>query len=423
VVQAALAAEPPPRLATNRNLIRLEPRLLVVSCERIKADLWSELGVSGPWRGCVFVTIYPALTTNDTVTISSELVGGRWCYKVLMPEMLPLVRYLRATTQVVLLELANRALGLHGAEVPAWLSEGLTRYLLATREPDVLVPPYGESIKGRTLGATVIDRARQDPLRDAHQDLLARQALTFQELSWPTEGQLAGERGEHYGNSAHLFVVSLLRLPGGRASLREFLAALPQHYNWQFAFLKAFRAQFSRPGDVDKWWDLQVANFTGRSLTQAWPTEESWRKLEEAVRLPIQVRTGTNELPIHAQATLQNAIRDYDPEAQTYVLETKLKELELLRFRVAQGVAPMVDSYRQVIKDYLRDRDRLSFPMRLGKQAARRHAAKEALRQLDALETKRQALSPPATGLGTPPAAEIRPPKAQVPDQDKTRVF
>ena len=51
----------------------------------------------------------------------------------------------------------------------------------------------------------------------------------------------------------------LLRLPDGRACLQRMLAQLPQHYNWQFAFLEAFHARFERPLDVEKWWALSLA--------------------------------------------------------------------------------------------------------------------------------------------------------------------
>ena len=110
--------------------------------------------------------------------------------------------------------------------------------------------------------------------------------------SWPTAGQWDGEAGQIYGFSAQLFVHQLLRLPEGRACLCAMLAQLPQRYNWQLAFLDSFKAYFQRPLDIEKWWTLNLTHFTGRDLTQAWPVEESWQKLDEILLSDAQVRAG-----------------------------------------------------------------------------------------------------------------------------------
>ena len=104
--------------------------------------------------------------------------------------------------------------------------------------------------------------------------------MTFEELSWPTAANSTGAAGEFYGDSAQLFVDELLSLPDGRACLRAMVAELPR-YNWQFAFLHAFGAYFQRPLDVEKWWALQVVQFTGHDLGQTWPEEKagtSWTR-------------------------------------------------------------------------------------------------------------------------------------------------
>src|SRR5205807_476009 len=80
----------------------------------------------------------------------------------------------------------------------------------------------------------------------------------------------------------------------------------------QFAFLRAFQAHFQRPLDVEKWWTLQVLHFTGRDLTQTWPADESWKKFDEIIRSTVQIRVGTNELPLRAEISLQAIIREWD---------------------------------------------------------------------------------------------------------------
>ena len=89
-------------------------------------------------------------------------------------------------------------------------------------------------------------------------------------MSWPDEAQLSGADGGVYRASAQLFVNELLELKDGPAHLRAMLATLPEFYNWQTAFQSAFREDFPRPLDVEKWWALQVVNFVARDPGPAW---------------------------------------------------------------------------------------------------------------------------------------------------------
>ena len=183
--------------------------------------------------------------------------------------------------------------------------------------------------------------------------------MTFEALSWPTEQDLADDAGgQAYRGSAQLFVGELLRFPDGRACLQTMLARLPQHYNWQFAFLEAFHTHFERPLDVEKWWALSLAQAGGRRVAQAWPLAESWQKLDQAVHAAVQVRTRANELPLRAEISLQTMIREWDPIRQTQALNNTLRELGLLRLRIAQEYGGLVQDYRQAIEAYLQQRDR-----------------------------------------------------------------
>ncbi len=406
MVQGPASAEPDSILATNQSLIRLEPTLLAISAERIKQNLWRELETAQPWRGRVFVTLYPAGSAEDGAVITSERFKDGWQYHVLLPNVIERGRYVRAMTQVLLLELANRAAGPCSADIPTWLVEGLSRQLLTSKGTEIILPPpagagashsrliqtrAGPVLSGLAATAAIADSRWENPLNRAHKQLTSYPPLTFQELSWPTQGQLADEAGELYRSSAQLFVNSLLHLNGGRACLRAFLAELPQHYNWQFAFLHAFKDLFTGPLEIEKWWALQVADFTGYDMTQTWPADKSWQKLDETLRSGIQVRTGANELPLHAQATLQNIIRDWDRGPQTAALQTKLRELEAVQSRVSRDLALLVSDYRRVIASYLDNRDKTGLLLGLRKKAAQRRATAVALMQLDALDSQRLA--------------------------------
>jgi len=381
-------------VSTNRAFVRLEPATLAVSAERVKQALWEELEIQGDWRGKIHLSIRAARTTNDPVVLGSERLSDGWRYGLELPEVLDRPRYLRAMSQCLLLEIANRGMPARSAEIPAWLVEGLSRHLLAGREAELVVPAPQFGVAG-TLAALEVSARREDPLQGARQTLVSEPALDFQRLSWPSDEDLSGARGELYRASSQLFVAELQRLPGGRSRLRQMLAELPGFYNWQFAFLKAFEGVFARPLDVEKWWALQVAHFTGRNPAEAWGPAESWLKLDEVLGAPAQVRVGTNELPQHTRVTLQSTIRDWNRADQLPLLRTKLAQLESLRLRSSPDIAPLIGSYQQAVTQYLEKRARLEADLYSRNDLAKRRLASQTVNLLDELDARRNTLRPP----------------------------
>jgi hypothetical protein len=390
------AASPPAllSLATSQNFVQLEPTLVTVSCERIKQLLLRELGSTAPWRGTIYVVLYPARAASDTVTITSERFKSGWQYRVDLPDLVDRSRYVRAIVQVLLLEVANRTAQARPAEIPVWLIEGFGQLLLASSEVEIILPPPQATPSGLNVSRTQVATRKESLRQQAQKKLRGRPPLTFEGLSWPTEQELSGEAGEVYRGSAQLFVGELLRLPDGRACLQTMLAQLPQHYNWQFAFLGAFRAHFERPLDIEKWWSLALTQASGRDAAQTWPLEASWQKLDQAIRSGVQVRTGTHDLPLHAAASLQQVIREWDAGRQTEALNHTLRELGLLRLRIAQECVGLVQDYSQTIETYLKQRDRGAAGFLSSKRAAQRRAAAAAIQQLDALDARREAMRP-----------------------------
>jgi hypothetical protein len=387
-------------LSTNQDFIRLEPTLATVSCERIKQILLRELNVTTPWRGAIYLVLYPAAGAGDPITITSERFRNGWRYRVDLPSVVKRPRYVRAIVQVLLLELADRSGPIRGAEIPVWLVEGFSQLLLASSEVEIMLPPPRAAATGFNFSSTFQATRKPTLLQQANQKLGGRPPLTFEALSWPTEQDLADDVGsEAYRGSAQLFVGELLRLPDGRACLQTMLARLSQHYNWQFAFLEAFHAHFARPLDVEKWWALSITQSGGRPAGQTWPLAESWEKLDQAVHPAVQVRTGTNELPLHTEVSLQTIIREWDPARQDQALGDALRELGLLRLRSAQEYLGLVQDYYQVINTYLLQRGRGAPNFHFTKRAGRQRAAEVAIQQLDALDATRMALRP-----GTAPA-------------------
>ena len=397
-------AAPDPTLLTNLNLVRLDPAVVAVSCERIREILWRDLQIRGPWVSRISILLYPALTPDEAVTVASDRFKDGWQYELYIPQMVERRRYVRAITQVVLLELANRQGGIRAAEIPAWLVEGFSQRLLASSDAQIILASP-ESRGGRPIALPYTEVRGVDPLTHAHEAMSGHPLLTFQDLSWPNETQFSGEAGEVYRGSAHLLVSRLLKFPDGRAGLRAFLAGLPSYYNWQFAFLPAFHSHFERPLDVEKWWAIQAAEFTGRRLDQTWAEETSLQKLEQAIHTPIEVRTGADELPLHTEARLQNVVRDWSPATQDAVIQSKIVELNLLRPQVAPSLAPLVEEYRQTLRRYVHKRDHpglLSLPFR--KEAVQRGNVQRTVAQLDALDAQWRTLAKAET-----PAPPIAP--------------
>jgi hypothetical protein len=397
VVYAGRSSPPPllvANLATNQNFVRLEPTLATVSCERIKQVLTRELGAPAPWRGHIYLVLYPARSARDTITITSERFKDGWQYRVDLPDVVDRSRYVRGVVQVLLLELANRTAATRATEIPFWLIEGFAQLLLASNEGEIILPPPRSKENGLIVSAMVVS-ARKEGLREQVQrKLRGRPPLTFENLSWPTEEELAGNTGDLYSGSAQLFVGELLRLPEGPACLRGMLARLPQNYNWQFAFLSAFHACFERPLDVEKWWALSLAGTSGRDPAQTWSLAESWQKLDQALHSGAQVRTGTNDLPLHADLKLQTVLRQWDSVRQTQAISSTLRELGQLRLRIAEEFVGRVQDYSQTLQTYLQQRDHTGSVIPFARKAARRRAVQVAVQQLDALDARREALRP-----------------------------
>jgi hypothetical protein len=365
-----------------------------VSGERIKQLVLRELGVTAPWRGTIYLVLYPARTEDDTIAITSERFKDGWQYRVDLPDVVERSRYLRAMVEVLLLELGNRKAQTRAVEVPLWMIEGLSQMLLASNEFEIILPPPRSSANGLAFNAALVNARKETPFQQAQKNLRGRPPLSFEDLSWPPAQALTGDAGELYRGSALLFVRELLRLPEGREGLRRMLELLPQYFNWQFAFLGAFPSRFQRPLDVEKWWSLSVTDANGRDPAQAWTPEESWQKLNQAIRPTMQVRSRTNEPPLQLNVTLQKVIREWDPMRQAVALDNTMRELGLLRPRIAQEYLGLVQDYCQAIQTYYQQLDHNSSALVYSKRAARKRIAEAAVLQFDALDARRESMRP-----------------------------
>ena len=401
IVISAKPASPPVRpldAATNTELVRLEPALLAVSAERVKQPIWRRLGIDSmtPWRGRIFLALHPAASSDESVAIVSSHFAGVWSYRVELPDVLPRTRLTRALAGAVLLELADRGNpGDHSAEIPAWLTEGLSQQLLADA-PQMILSPPGAAVNGLRENQIIDNERGVDALANVRPVLHDHPALTFDQLSWPDDAQLNGDDGGLYRASAQLFVSELLGLNDGAKNLRAMLQMLPRCYNWQTAFRAAFAADFPRPIDLEKWWALQSVSFAACDAGLAWTPAASRGKLDEILSVPVEIRSAATNLPVRAAISLQGVIGNFDFDRQRVVLQARLRDLDQARWRMAPPFAGLTGDYYRALADYLGGRNGAAsaagFSIKRPPATPSKKTAADTVKKLDALDAQRRAI-------------------------------
>jgi hypothetical protein len=397
-----------PEAGTNRDLIQLNAPLLAISAERFKLSLWRLLGLGtdSSWNGKIFLNLRPARSTDEEVVIATESFIRTWNYRLELPDLISQNRYARALSAVLLLEIANRhaPVGSHPAAVPQWLADGLARLILEADSDQVILSTPTKSVPLATPAktTTVIDlpltrlnetRRGIDPLAGARRVLQNSPALTFDQLSWPDDDQSTGKDGGVYLASVQLFVSRLLDLPEGDAQLRNMLARLPVCENWQTAFYAAFQKTFKRPLDVEKWWALQVVNFAARDPGPRWTATAGGRKLDALLLVPVDIRYHTNAWPVHTDITLQTALRSVEPERLDEILFIKLRDLDLIQFRLSAQMAGLAAGYRAALADFLgeqKGRSGTHATPKRSKSQRNRASAESTIKKLDELDGQRR---------------------------------
>jgi hypothetical protein len=287
--------------------------------------------------------------------------------------------------------------------MPEWLVQGFTGQLLGFCEEQFVLAPPQRGLDGYSVARIGVDLTdnprifgpnvrRLNRLAEAIDVMHTNLPMTFDQLSWPTDDQLMGNGRAAYRSSSQLFVNELLRLKNGPTCMSTMLAELPNYLNWQLAFLDAFHSRFEEALDVEKWWALQLASYTGRDQLHLWTPEESWKKLDEFFQIPIDVKIGPAPA-MRTDITFQTVIRGWSRTRQLQLLKQKLWDLELLRAHVTLDYIPLVDGYRLALGQYYQKRisGARSIP-RYGPLLDKLEG--ETIQQLDELDATRGKLRP-----------------------------
>lgn len=385
------------------NMLTLEPPLLAVSCERIKGQLLHELNLRDEWQGKIFVTLRPARTANDPIFVSAQKLGGHWNCSVQLPDAVDRNRLMEAIVRACLLEIADRSATTRSAEIPEWLVRGMSRQLMSSSGIRLILAPPTAKENGLSVTRTNVDltdapvaRAGKtrplNPLAQVSEVLRKNTPLSFDQLSWPTEEQLADDGETIYDCNAQLFVAELLKMQNGPTGVCKMLSELPDYLNWQLAFLDAFSGTFEKPLDVEKWWALELAAFSGRDLMHLLTPEESWKQLDAIFQFRIDVQIGSAP-PMRTDISFQTILHGWSRAQQLPMLKKKLWELDLLRLRISPEYVQLVDSYREVLQEYYTKR---SASPRLFAilWSVPDNYTEPAIIQLNILDTQRAAMKP-----------------------------
>jgi hypothetical protein len=394
------------QLAVSADLLTLEPALLAVSCDRIKAELLRQLDMGDHWRGKIFVSLHPSRSADESIQVVSERFGGNWQCIVELPDAIYRDRLVEAIVRATLLEIANRNATKRSTEVPEWLARGLARQLMGSSEVKLILPPPARQKDGWNISRTTMDFSddprpsvfptrKLNPLSDASPVLRTNEPLTFEQLGWPTDEQLAERGAGVYSSSAQLFVNELLQTKEGPACLRNMLAMLPDYLNWQLAFEQAFQPMFKTTLDVEKWWALEIAQFSGRDLLHLLTREESAQQLDAVFEFPIHVQIGQSA-PMRTDISLQTIIRGWSRTQQLDMVKNKIWELGVLRLRISPDYIPLVDDYLEVMQEYYKKRSS-STRILAAVGLISDKSEDEAIMRLDRLDVERAKMRPEAS--------------------------
>lgn len=365
------------------NKVELDPNLTAVSCERVRGALIRRLGLSESWKGKIYVSLVDRTRADTKAQITSKRFRDAWQYRLDLLNPADDESFAFAVIQVLLQERVDRTSEDHSAQIPLWLVTGLSREILA-REPDLLVRMQMPVNRVTKLG---------DPVQEPRKIFRQRPALSFDEMSWPAPELFEGERQAIFGSSAHLLVDSLLRLPDGPNMMRRFIAELPNYLNWQIAFLRGFDKKFKTLLDVEKWWAVNLAGFTGRNQWQMWSAEKALDGLAEVLRVDVEVRADAKAVPSKSTVTLQTVLRDWDYTRQQSALQIVRVQLAQLRMNMPPELLRTLDAYLAVLNTYLAKRPVSGFsPVRGQAVTTGNQLARAAIRELDGLDGERENL-------------------------------
>lgn len=371
--------------SANSKESTLDPALLVAECEQLKGRLLAELGEVDNWRGRIDLIINPSLAENSDPQLTAVSRPQGWTYELVLPKRVKHEILMRKLFQTMFLEMANRHGGVQSADVPLWLVEGMSAHLEANSLVSFMLQP------GQAVSRSVIWNRNSQTMPA---ELRQHPALSFQQLSWPDESDVAPEGLPLYRSCAELFLEGLLKFEDGKACLRSMIDQLPGHWNWQTAFLLAFHGHFEQLLDVEKWWSVNYIDAVKGYREQAWSADDSRRSLQSTLDVPIEVHFETNRMPVEARVTLQEVIQKWQPKEARDAIQRTINGLKFLEPRASGQWRALSQLYLKTLVQYLKDSEtaKRQPPMGMHTPPLAKMAYDDVIRQLNSLDQQREAL-------------------------------
>lgn len=419
---------PPPLLEDEKaaGLITLTPELAAISAERIKENLLQLLGAPDRWRGKIRLHFRPGKSNPDLFQVRSARFSNGWTYQVAISAKIRRQVWLRNCVALLLLEIGNRLAGERSVEIPFWLIDGIATELRHSALLD-LSPSHAERLR---LGApdsnsVFPNQLYQDALLSTRRWLSQNPPASAAELFFPEDQHWRGRKNPLFAHSAHLFLRRLLDLRAGKASLRQFLSALPTRLNWQQAFFPSFQPHFQKMLDLEKWWAVILSDFLTNPYSApidpqkfeigSRPPEETLAQLEQLFSLPALVGRKRDEIAQRERFSLQQAIAQWDYADQKSALEPIVNRLSILAIYAHPQLAPLLRDYQKTLRNYLSKRDQAGRqssakrPLQMRRRPQR--IAQKTQQKLNQLDDQRRQLSNP-TPANPPQTKESQTPNS-----------
>lgn len=362
--------------------VQFDADSLLFTADRVRESIVKEMRLPATRGHPTQCHLHPAARNDETIVLVSERYLDGWVYRVNVPDAVEGLTAVRAFTQLTLLQYANQGAP-RSAELPTWLVEGLTLWLLSDTRGATFLNKTSWASAPRLSARLVVGQDRLAPVRAY---LRANPALSFTDLSGTPPGDEAGFL--RYQMSAQLLVAQILQAPDGRDRMAAMLRALPHCWNWQTAFLDAFG--FERLLAVEKWWSVTVAAFVGNDASVVASSEQTLARLGEILTVATDLRSQANDLPSRETLGISRLIAESDYTAHRSVIEQRLPLLTTLRRTAPPRLATVIDGYQECLQDYLRQRNRAP-----GRDDARRQpvlpaalVVRQTLRRLADLEAQ-----------------------------------
>ena len=346
IVHGQSSAEPAPIQTTPNGpvYVWLEPQILAVMAERIKAAFYAEIGHRPAYKDKAFLWLVPTRRRENPINIVSTAYSDGWRYQAQFPAIADQDNVIRGLLQLVMMEFTNRGYNRAG-EIPTWLFEGMHQEILNSALPTYLV-------SRRVVMAEVRGFNRVETSRSI---IKSNPRMSFHDLSFPRVNFNDPAQAAVFRANAHIALHELLKLNHGPALIAAFLRRTPEKLNWQTAFLEVFSRHFGRMLDVEKWWALTCVDIQGRDVQDLWPLNLSVQKLQSILTSSVEFRAQTNSLPVRREIALGDVLALESTALQKQVLERKSMELQFLAQQLAPEISAIALAYRAAMIEYLTD--------------------------------------------------------------------